>query len=77
MKDFKSSCSACNAKGWIQTSAYSSNYLMDGTEIIERCDECGFFNNDKAAANFAYQNNGVLFYSTIEAFQVLLTFSKN
>ena len=77
MKNLKYGCKFCHNKGWIQTNVYYSTYIADNTEVIERCDVCSFFPNDKQAAHFAYKNERVLFFPTIEGFQVLLSFSNN
>ena len=75
MKIINSNCDICQDKGWIETNIFSSDKTVDGTLVIEKCDECNIFINDLAAAKFAFENQKIISFRTQNGFNVIVDFS--
>ncbi|SHG84440.1 hypothetical protein SAMN05443549_107106 [Flavobacterium fluvii] len=48
----KYKCDTCEDKGWIETTVYCSAKVEDGTDQIEKCDNCNIFVDDNTAKNY-------------------------
>lgn len=70
-------CECCNNRGWLKTVVIGSSSIADETSVIERCDECMVFKNDKAAAKSAFITHKIFSFSLLNGFQILITFSEN
>jgi hypothetical protein len=70
-------CETCNNKGWIETFAYNSDSIIDGTLIIEKCDDCNIFLNDYSAAKFVFDKYQIFSYRNENGFYLKIDFSLN
>lgn len=70
-------CQYCKNRGWLKTVVIGSSLIADGTEVIERCDDCMVFKNDKVAAKSAFITDKVFSFSLLNGFQILISFSEN
>lgn len=71
MKEIKNSCEYCNDKGYIKSTTFGSSFIEDGTNVIEKCDECGVFKDDKEASMSAYSFDNIVTFPNKFGFQIL------
>ena len=50
-------CETCNGRGYINTTVYSHPTIKDGTERVERCDDC---HNTKKVKPVEYSTNWII-----------------
>ena len=51
-------CEVCNDRGWIDAVVYGSERVPDGTQEVQRCDECMRVSSDEEAQALAKQQRG-------------------